>query len=124
MYWTVGENKYEFDGKMTVAECIQFKEKSGLGYREIDPAIAKGDIHALMCMTYVMKRRAGEAVKWEDMMKLNPGDLGWTLTEAELAELAAKENPAAAEGQEGNAEKAGPTKRTAGKTPKGDTSST
>lgn len=119
MKWNAGDDQYEFDGELTVADCINFKEKANLGYREIDPALQRGDIHAMMCMTYILKRRAGEAVPWSDMMDLHPGTLGWVAPDVEPVE------PDVAVGEpEEKAEKAGPTRSATGKTQRAGTTKT
>lgn len=65
------DREYEFDGNLTVEEAIFLQEKTGLGINEVDQALFKGNPLAIAAWIYTLKRRAGEAVKWTDMLKMN-----------------------------------------------------
>lgn len=109
MRWNVGDEQFDYDGLLTVKDLILFKQKADLGLREIDPALQRGDIHALMCLTYVLQRRAGRAVTWDDMMNLQAITLYW-VADAE-PETSTDEDGGAAEKK---GAKAGATKSSTG----------
>lgn len=108
LIWHVEDEKFEYDGQLTVKDLILFKKNSNLGLREIDEALSKGDIHALMCLTYILMRRAGKAVQWDDMMNLKAQTL-WM--ENRESEAIAEEDGGAPEKKEA---KAGPTRSATG----------
>lgn len=71
MKFKLEDRIYDFDGTLTVKEAIFLQEKTGLGVNEIDLALAKGNPLAIASWMYTLKRRAGEAVRWQDMLDVN-----------------------------------------------------
>lgn len=63
--------EYEYDQKMTVEDAIFIFEKSGKGVNEIGPQLQIGNPLVIASFVYLLRRRAGEAVRWEDMKKAN-----------------------------------------------------
>lgn len=64
--------EYEWDPTvMTVDEAIFLEEKAGIGISEFNSAITLGRGKTLAVLVYLAKRRAGEAIRWQDMGPLN-----------------------------------------------------
>ena len=47
------------------------QDKASLGMNEFDQAMLKGNPYAIAALLFILKKRAGEAVRWQDMMKLD-----------------------------------------------------
>jgi hypothetical protein len=71
MRFSIEDKEYDFEAKMTVAEAMIVQDKANLGLAEFDPALGKGNPYAIAALMYILKRRVGEVVRWEDMLKLN-----------------------------------------------------
>jgi hypothetical protein len=72
MRFSIEGREYEFDSTLTVEEAMNLEDKSGgLGMNEIDQALFKGKARAVAAWMFILKRRAGEAVRWQDMLKLD-----------------------------------------------------
>jgi hypothetical protein len=63
------DREYAFDSTLTVEEGIILKEKAGLGVNEVDHALQKGYADAVAAWVFILKRRAGEAIRWQDLLK-------------------------------------------------------
>jgi len=112
--------EYEYDGKISVKDSMFIFEKSKVGIAEFQYAIfGQGNPFAIAAWVYLLKRRAGEAVQWEDILEL---DLR-TFEFIEDPEDPAKDS----EGDSAEEETPDPTtppSRTAGKTRKSGTGAT
>jgi hypothetical protein len=71
MRFTIEGREYDFDRKMEVEEAMVFQDKAGLGMNEIDEALNRGNPYVTVTLIYLAKKRAGEAVRWQDLMKLD-----------------------------------------------------
>lgn len=63
--------QYVFDWEMSVREAMFVQEKAHVSPRDLWPALDRQDPAAVAAFVYVVKRRGGETVKWEDMLDLN-----------------------------------------------------
>lgn len=64
--------EYDWDPTMmTVEEAIFLEDKANLGLNEFNSALTLGKGRALAALVYLAKTRAGEAVRWQDMMRMN-----------------------------------------------------
>lgn len=66
-----GEVKeYEYDGKLLTEDAMFVHEKSGVGIARMDyELVREGNPKVIAAWMYILKRRAGEAVRWEDSKK-------------------------------------------------------
>lgn len=71
MRYTIEGEEYEFDAKVTVEEAMLIQDKANLGLSEFDPALRKGNPYAIAALILILKKRAGEAVRWQDLMGLD-----------------------------------------------------
>lgn len=71
MRFTIEGREYDFDRKMTVEEAMVFQDKAGLGLSQIDEELDRGNPYAVTALIYLGKKRAGEAVRWQDLMGLD-----------------------------------------------------
>jgi len=102
--------EYEYDGKLTVGDAMFIFDKARIGVNDLNRAlIAEGNPYALAAWLFLMKRRAGEAVRWEDMSKLDMASFNWLPDESADAEEptsegepAAEENPTSTPGENQN----------------------
>jgi hypothetical protein len=74
----IGDKEYEYDGKITVADAMFIHEKSGVGIAGLNRALlgdgtraGDGNPHAIAAWCFLLKRRAGEAVRYDDMLQLD-----------------------------------------------------
>lgn len=70
MKFSIEGKVYEWSGKFTLTDAFFLKEKAHLTVLQFGPAIEHGDPHAVGVLVYLAKRRAGEAVRWEDLGEL------------------------------------------------------
>lgn len=109
----LGGNVYEYDDTtMTVKEARLIKQHTSMGLRSWALGLQDMDVDALVAMVFIAKRRAGEAIRWQDLDNININDI--SITEDEVVD-------SEAEPTEGD-DVAPPVKRprrssTAGKTP-------
>jgi len=67
---------YEFDeNTLLVREARELKHYTGMGLKQFSEGLAGGDADSIVGMLYLAKRRAGEAVKWEDFDEFNIAEL-------------------------------------------------
>ncbi len=73
MKYRIEDRFYDFDGRFTIGEAMLFQDKANLGVNELNRALNTGNPYVLATMMYHLKKRAGEAVRWQDMLAL-PAD--------------------------------------------------
>jgi hypothetical protein len=71
MKFSIEDREYEFEAKITVEEAMIIQDKAGLGLTEFDPALGRGNPYAIAALMLILKKRAGEAVRWQDLLKLD-----------------------------------------------------
>lgn len=71
MKFVIEDEAYEFEAKMTIEEAMIIQEKAFLSVGEFGPALDKVDPRAVGVLFYLLKRRNKEAVKWDDILKLD-----------------------------------------------------
>lgn len=72
--YTLEGKTYEFDGKMTVKDARFLWEKAQVGIGRLNVALlVEGQPDVIAAFMFLLKRRNGEAIKWEDAD-------GWDLT--------------------------------------------
>lgn len=78
MKFLIGDREYEYDGKITVADAMFIHEKSGIGIAGLNRALlgdgtqaGDGNPHAIAAWCFLLKRRAGEAVRYDDMLQID-----------------------------------------------------
>ncbi len=70
--FALGDTTYEYDdGTMTVAEARFIKKYASMGLRSWALALQDMDPDALVGLVFLAKRRAGEAVRWQDLDTLD-----------------------------------------------------
>lgn len=98
---TVDGSTYEFEaGKFYFKELRAIQKVTGLTMNEFFQGLDKGNVEALGALIWIMKKRAGEDVKYADLdfdMGSMEFDLGDEEAEAENTEPGDKENPTNAE---------------------------
>lgn len=67
MRFRIEDREYEFDGEYTVDEAMLFFDKASVGVAELQAALIRGNPYVVATMMYILKKRAGEAVRWQDM---------------------------------------------------------
>jgi hypothetical protein len=76
---------YEYDGTITVEDAMFIFDKSHVGIVKFNTALLlEGNPHVIAAWFFILKRRAGEAVRWDDMLKLDVRT--FTVTHDEPAE--------------------------------------
>jgi hypothetical protein len=119
--FTIEGKDYEFDRKLTVEEAMVIQDKAKLGLNEFDPALLRGNPYALCALIYLGKRRAGEAVRFQDLMGLDLLTLTLHYDEPEQADVPGDES--GGKPREGKQATPDPTSRS-GKTRKAGTTGT
>lgn len=117
MRFSIEGKEYEFARGLTVEEAMVMQDRAQLGIREFDAALMRGNPYAITVLVLLAKKRAGEAVRWQDLMGLD------VLTFVIHAEPDSDEAPDEAEGSEGVERAPDPTSR-GGRTRKAATSRT
>lgn len=77
MKFSIGDGpEYEFDETtLLVSEARLIKAHAGMGLKAFGEALEGGDPDALAAMLLIARRRAGEAVRWEDLGSVDLGKL-------------------------------------------------
>ena len=114
MKFSIEGREYDWSAKMTIEEAFFLHEKAYLTIPKLGPAIAEVNPYAIAALVYFAKRRNGEPVKWEDILKLD------LLTFDIVAEDEAEEEPGKPEDEPATKSDG----KSAGKTRKSSTSST
>lgn len=63
----IGDREYEFDGEYTLDEAMLFYDKANVGMGELQRELARGNPYVTVTLMFILKKRAGEAVRWQDM---------------------------------------------------------
>lgn len=72
MRFEIEGKEYEWDNeRLTVGEARFLKEKTGMGILQWNNGLLARDGDAEAALIYFAKRRAGEAVRWQDLEDLN-----------------------------------------------------
>ena len=72
MKFRIEGEDYDFDDStLTVKEARVIKKHTGMGLRSFAEASKDGDPDAIVAIVYLSKRRANEAVRWEDLDNLD-----------------------------------------------------
>jgi len=67
----LGGREYEYDSTLTVGEAMVMQDKAGIGVNEIDEALRKGNPYAIAAWMFILMRRAGTVISWQDMQELD-----------------------------------------------------
>lgn len=70
MKFKIQEREYDFDGEYTAEEAMIFFDKAQVGMNELAGAVQRGNPYVLVTLMFILKKRAGEAVRWEDLRHL------------------------------------------------------
>lgn len=68
--FSIQDRIYDFDGEYTTEEAMLFYDKANIGMAELDAALGRWNPYAIVTLMYILKKRAGEAVRWQDLMHL------------------------------------------------------
>ncbi|MGH3439668.1 MAG: hypothetical protein ACRDRN_24840 [Sciscionella sp.] len=73
MKFTFEGDHYDFDlgGKLTVAEAMLIHDKAHIGMSEWLGELSKGNPYAVASLIYIVKRRAGEALRFDDLLSMD-----------------------------------------------------
>lgn len=64
--------QYEYNSKLTVADAMFIYDKAQVGVADLNRALlVEANPYVIAAWVYLMKRRADEVVRWEDMLKLD-----------------------------------------------------
>lgn len=70
MHYEIKGTEYPvFDWDWTLSEAFFLKEKAYLTTSQIGEALKANDPHAVAAFIYIVKRRANELIKWDDIVK-------------------------------------------------------
>lgn len=72
----LGGTAYEYDDtQMSVKEARLIKQHTGMGLRSWALGLQDMDVDALVAVVFLAKRRAGEAIRWQDLDTINVNDI-------------------------------------------------
>jgi hypothetical protein len=72
MKFRIEGDDYEFqEDTLTVAEARLIKKHTGMGLKSFVEGSKDGDPDSLAAVVFLAKRRAGEAVRWQDLDSLD-----------------------------------------------------
>lgn len=60
--------EYDWDGNVTVEEAMFLFDNAHLGLYQLNDALSIGNPYALTALVVMAKKRAGEAIRWQDML--------------------------------------------------------
>ena len=83
MKFEIGDREYEFDGEYTLAETMLFFDKANIGIAELSRELMRGNPYVIVTLMYILKKRAGEAVRWQDMQDYSINDFRQVLADTE-----------------------------------------
>src|SRR5690349_15850796 len=64
--------EYEYEPKLTVEDAMFIYEKSNVGMAALNHALlVEANPNVIAAWIYLMKRRAGEPVRWQDVLKID-----------------------------------------------------
>lgn len=94
MKFRIKDREYEWDGDHTLAEAMLFFDKAGVGVAEVQREMVRGNPYVTATLMYILKKRAGEAVRWQDMQEFSITDLQPVLEGGEeSAEASGEQEP-------------------------------
>lgn len=100
--YKIGDREYEFDGVFTLEESMWIFDRADVGVSEVVPALNRGNPYVITTFMFILKKRAHEAVRWEDMKYFTVNDFVMladdTAPAEEDAEPVAGESPDPTEG--------------------------
>ncbi|WP_027930693.1 hypothetical protein [Amycolatopsis thermoflava] len=118
--FAIEDKEYDYDGKISVKDSMFIFEKSKVGIAEFQYAIfGQGNPFAIAAWVYILKRRAGEAVQWDDVLELDLRTFRF-IEDEEEPKPPTDEEPK----KEGEADPTSPPSRSGGKTRKSATGAT
>lgn len=68
MKFKIEDRQYEFNGEYTVEEAMLYFDKAQVGVAELQANLNRGNPYVVATMMFILKKRAGEAVRWQDML--------------------------------------------------------
>lgn len=72
MRFKIEGKEYDWDNShLSVKEAMEFKDRASLGIQQLNTALTLGDPYATITLVYLAKLRAGEAVRWQDLLTLD-----------------------------------------------------
>lgn len=71
MKFSIEGTEYTFDDRLTVEESMLIHEKSKVGMAGLFPELRQGNPFIIAALVFIAKKRAGEAVRWQDIMSLD-----------------------------------------------------
>ncbi len=75
MKWLIEGKEYSYDGKLTVKDARFIHEKSGVGAGRLNHELfIEGHPNVIAAWIFLLKRQAGEAVRWEDIDRIDITD--------------------------------------------------
>lgn len=74
MKFEIGDKTYEFDGEYTLAETMLFFDKANIGIAELAHELMRGNPYVIVTLMFILKKRAGEPVRWQDMQEFSISD--------------------------------------------------
>lgn len=99
--WMIEGREYEYDGKILLSDSMFIHEKSGIGVTGINRALlgdgtqpGDGNPHAIAAWCFLLKRRAGEAVRYDDMRNIDISTFRPVFEEKQTEEDEPAEKPA------------------------------
>lgn len=70
----IRDRVYEWDGDFTLAEAMLFFDRAHVGMAEVQREMVRGNPYVTVTLMYILKRRAGEALRWEDLQDCSVAD--------------------------------------------------
>jgi hypothetical protein len=75
MIVVVDEDRYEFDGSLSLSEAFILYDKASVGVGEFIKELGRANPYVVAALVYLVKRRNKEAVRWEDMLILTTSQI-------------------------------------------------
>lgn len=116
----IEDREYEWDGQYTTEEAMLYYDKANLGMAEVDEALQRWHPYAVVTFIFILKKRAGEAVRWQDLMHLKVNEFAPVVDEPADGTTDTAPLP---DGSEGSREASDPTEED-GTIPGSDTTTT
>lgn len=66
----IEDRVYDWNGEYTTEEAILIFDKAHIGMAQLDAELERWNPYAIVTFMYILKRRAGENVRWDDLMHL------------------------------------------------------
>lgn len=74
--FSLNGTSYDYDDtQMSVKEARLIKQHAGMGLRSWALGLQDMDVDALVALVFIAKRRAGEAIRWQDLDNINVNDI-------------------------------------------------